>query len=50
MYDDLTWADEDLAHAARLYEGVRETGDAADESWERNGYQWRLIVRSGKPS
>jgi hypothetical protein len=47
MDDDLTWADEDLAHAARRYEGVRETGDAVDESWERNGYQWRLVARPG---
>jgi hypothetical protein len=45
--DDLTWADEDLAHAARLYESVRATGNAIDESWERSGYRWRLIARPG---
>jgi hypothetical protein len=43
--DDLTWAYEDLAHAARLYERVRETSESVDESWEHNGYRWRLIAR-----
>lgn len=45
MNDDLTWADDDLARAARLWDRVRYSDEPVDESWEHNDYQWRLIAR-----
>ena len=47
MDDDPTWCADDLTHATRLYGRVRETGESVDDAWERNGYRWRLIARSG---
>lgn len=44
---NLTWAAEDLARATRLYARACQTGDPVNESWERDGYTWRLIARWG---
>jgi hypothetical protein len=42
MLDDMEWATADLEHAKTLYEQCQASGVPVSETWESNGFVWRM--------